>query len=120
MRRRTSTRVVEISPGRDSKAERLAHHVPLIRKRPIFLSDDFLGRDAFVDEVLGRSNFSDQLDAMTQMLEFVSKNPMPPKPPRPALVARAGAPGRIAAVPALMTFSGANGIVRSLSRRKSR
>jgi phage terminase large subunit-like protein len=117
MRRRTSTKVFEISPGRDSKAARLAQHVPLIRKRPIFLPEDFLGRDAFVDEVLFRSGYSDQLDAMTQMLQFVSKNPMPQGPPKRALIARAGALGGIAAAPAPITSSGANGIVRSLSRR---
>jgi phage terminase large subunit-like protein len=118
IRQLTSTRVVEVSPGRDSKAARLAQHVPLIRKRPIFLPEDFLGRDAFVDEVLGRSNFSDQLDAMTQMLQFVSSNPMPPKPPKPALFARAGALRGVAAAPALMTSSGTNGIARALRTRR--
>jgi hypothetical protein len=118
IRARTSTKVVEISPGRDSKAARLAHQVPLIRKRPIFLPEDFLGRDGFVDEILGRGNATDQLDSMTQMLQFVSNNPMPPKPPKPALIARAGALGGVAAAPALMTSSGTNGIARALRRRR--
>jgi predicted phage terminase large subunit-like protein len=115
---RTSTPVIAISPGRYSKAARLAQHVALIRKRPIFLPEDFWGRDAFVDEVLGRSNATDQMDAMTQMLQFVSSNPMPPKPPKPALFARAGALRGAAAAPALMTSSKTNGIARALRIRR--
>jgi phage terminase large subunit-like protein len=95
IRRRISTPVVAMNPGQDSKSTRLMRHVPLIRKRPIFLPDNFLGRGLFVDEILGRSGLTDQMDAMTQMLEFVSNNQIPPKPSQPALVRGAGSLGKI-------------------------
>jgi predicted phage terminase large subunit-like protein len=106
VRRRSSTPVVAANPGRHSKAERLARHIPLIRKKPIFISEDFPESDAFIDEILGRTGTTDQMDAMTQMLEYFSNNVMPPKPPPRALIARAEPSGRIAVAPAGSTLVG--------------
>jgi phage terminase large subunit-like protein len=95
MRRWTSTPVVAMNPGQDSKSARLARHVPLVRKRPIFLPENFLGRGLFIDEVLGRSGRTDQMDGMTQMLEFVANHQIPPQPPQTAVPQGVGSFGRI-------------------------
>jgi phage terminase large subunit-like protein len=113
MRRRTSTPVVGMNPGNDSKAERLNRHVSLIRKRGIYLPEGFLGRDSFVNELLGHGGSSDQVDALTQMLDFLSDYPMPPKPPQGALFARGDALGRTAS-----SFSGVRGIGSAHRKRR--
>jgi phage terminase large subunit-like protein len=111
MRRCTSTPIVGMNPGNHSKVERLNRHVPLIRKKGIYLHEGFLARDSFMDEVLGRSGSSDQMDAMTQMLDFVSGYPMPPKPPQSALFARGNALG-------LRASSGVRGIGSAHNKRR--
>ena len=118
--RRTTTPIVAMNPGRYSKTERLARHVPLIRKKPIYLPENFPGRDAFVDEILGRSSSTDRMDAMTQMLEFVSSNVMPPKPPQRALIARAHSSGRIAVASVEPVSNRTRGIVTSFGGRRRR
>jgi phage terminase large subunit-like protein len=117
IRRRTRTPVVEMDPGRKSKVERLARHVPLIRKRPIFLPEGFLERDAFIAEFLGRSDSTDQMDGLSQMLEFVSNNAMPPQPPPRALFASAGTIRGAARSSSSTAISATNGIARALVRR---
>ena len=118
MRRRTSTPVVAINPGKDFKVERLTRHVSLIRKKKIFLPEDFPGQHIFIDEILGRCGSTDQIDALTQMLEFVSNNAMPPNPPPRALFARGGALGRTAGTGAALVFSGGRGIASARSWRR--
>ena len=115
---RTSTLVVPMDPGGLSKAERLARHVQRIRKKPIFLPEDFTGRSAFLDEMLGRSSSTDRMDGTTQMLDFVTTSPMPPAPPPRALVARADSSGRIVAAAPQRTFGVIPGIVQISRRRR--
>jgi phage terminase large subunit-like protein len=120
IRRRTSTPVVAMNPGQDSKAARLARHVRLIRKRPIFFPEDFLGRGLFIDEILGHSGLTDQMDGMTQMLDFVSNNQIPPKPPQPALARGVGSFGQIIPNPADPPDASDRGIVLRLASRRRR
>jgi phage terminase large subunit-like protein len=117
IRGRTSTPVVEMNPGKDSKKERLARHVSLIRKKSIFLPEDFPGRQIFIDEILGRAGSTDQMDTLTQMLEFVSNNAMPPNQPPRALIARAGALGPNAGAGAA-SLATVRGIALARGRRK--
>jgi predicted phage terminase large subunit-like protein len=74
-----------ITPRRVSKAERLHDHLPKIRARRIYLPEAAVWRDAFVDEVVNfPSEFDDQVDAMTQYLDFMDGNPTILPPPQRA------------------------------------
>jgi phage terminase large subunit-like protein len=74
-----------ITPRRVSKAERLHDHPPKIRARRIYLPEAAVWRDAFVDEVVNfPSEFDDQVDAMTQYLDFMDGNPTILPPPQRA------------------------------------
>jgi hypothetical protein len=105
-----------MDPKGTSKTERLGRHVQRIRKTPICLPEGFSGGSSFIDELLLRSSSTDQMDATTQMLDYVTNNPMPPKPPPRALVARADSSGRIVVAPPQPSFGTTRGIVR-ISRR---
>lgn len=69
---------------RTSKAERLHNHTAKIRGKRIYLPEAALWRDAFIDEVVRfPADFDDQVDAMTQYLDFMDTKPIIPKqPPR--------------------------------------
>jgi phage terminase large subunit-like protein len=67
-----------------SKAERLETHRFKILKRRISLPSDAIWRAPFIDEIIGfPGEFDDQVDAMTQYLDFMGTKPiikrMPPR-----------------------------------------
>jgi predicted phage terminase large subunit-like protein len=65
-----------------SKGIRLASHLSKIRSKRIFLPEDALWRDDFVEEVVHfPTQFDDQVDAMTQYLDFMDTKPSIPKQP---------------------------------------
>jgi predicted phage terminase large subunit-like protein len=78
-----------IAPRRASKAARLNTHIEKIQAKRIFLPQEAPWRFAFIDEIVGYpGEFDDQLDAMTQYLDFMDSKPtIKPAPPR-AIAAR--------------------------------
>lgn len=73
-----------ITPRRDPKAVRFNDHLPTIRTKKIHLPELAIWREAFVAEVTSfPGEFDDQIDAMTQYLDFMATNPtIPPQPVR--------------------------------------
>jgi hypothetical protein len=76
----------KIRPGNRSKEERLAAHSKIIRAGAILVREDGDFRDDFIDEMVdfsaGRSLYDDQVDAMTQYLDYMATNPELEMPPR--------------------------------------
>jgi predicted phage terminase large subunit-like protein len=66
------------------KAIRFNNHLPKIRGKKIFLPENALWREEFIAEVIGFPGpFDDQVDAMTQYLDFMDTDPViPPRPTR--------------------------------------
>jgi predicted phage terminase large subunit-like protein len=65
------------------KAIRFNNHLHKIRNKKIFLPKNAIWRETFVAEVIGfPGEFDDQVDAMTQYLDFMDTDPV--VPPRPA------------------------------------
>jgi hypothetical protein len=62
----------------------LNNHLGKIRNKKIFLPENAIWREAFVAEVIGfPGEFDDQVDAMTQYLDFMDTDPVVPlRPPR--------------------------------------
>lgn len=82
IRRKAKFELRLITPPRDSKAVRFNKHLPKIRNKKIFLPEAAVWRQAFVDEVVGfPGGFDDQVDAMTQYLDFMDTDPTIPPPP---------------------------------------
>ncbi len=76
VRGRLNSKLFAVDPGLRSKAERLGMHRGTIRKGLIHLPDDALWRQTFVAEVVEfPSQFTDQVDAMTQYLDFMLEKP---------------------------------------------
>ena len=73
----------EITPG-GSKSARLRRHIETVLGRKLHLQAKAPWRDEFVEEFVKfpRGNFTDQVDAATQYLDFIAKNQNLPKPPR--------------------------------------
>ena len=73
-----------ITPRRAPKAARLNAHIEKIQNKQIFLPQGAPWRPAFIDEIVGHpGDFDDQLDAMTQYLDFMDSKPtIKPAPPR--------------------------------------
>jgi predicted phage terminase large subunit-like protein len=72
---------VELVPvGRKSKFQRLEPWVELIRSGHILLASG-VDREAFIDELVHFpvGEFDDQVDAMTQYLQYVTTNALPPR-----------------------------------------
>ena len=82
-----------VTPRRDSKAVRFNDHLPKIRNKHIHLPEFAIWREAFVDEVIAfPGEFDDQVDAMTQYLDFMETDPIIPAPrTREPLIARVNA-----------------------------
>jgi predicted phage terminase large subunit-like protein len=63
------------------KAIRFNNHLQKIRNNKIFLPENAIWRQAFVAEVIGfPGEFDDQVDAMTQYLDFMDTDPVVPLP----------------------------------------
>lgn len=76
IRRKVSFDVKIITPRRDSKAIRFNDHLPKIRNKRIHLPESAVWREAFIAEVVSfPGEFDDQVDAMTQYLDFMDGNP---------------------------------------------
>lgn len=73
-----------VTPRRDSKGARLNDHLPKIRGKRIYLPEFASWRNAFINEVVAfPGEFDDQVDAMTQYLDFMDNWPtIPPAPVR--------------------------------------
>ena len=75
--RRPSMNLMAIDPGRRSKSNRLQIHAPLIRRGMIYLPEEASWRREFIAEVVEfPSQFSDQVDALTQFLDFMATQPL--------------------------------------------
>jgi predicted phage terminase large subunit-like protein len=81
VRRKANFDVKVITPRRDSKAVRFNDHLPKIRNKKIHLPEFAIWRDAFIAEVVAfPGEFDDQIDAMTQYLDFMDTDPTIPPP----------------------------------------
>ena len=75
--RKARFEIKPITPRHDSKATRLQDHLPKIRSKRIYLPADAVWRESFVEEIVGfPGDFDDQLDAMTQYLDFMDTKPI--------------------------------------------
>lgn len=64
-----------------SKAERLAGHYSKIRRKTISLPADAIWRQSFIDEIIEfPGEYDDQVDAMTQYLDYMDTKPVIPSP----------------------------------------
>jgi predicted phage terminase large subunit-like protein len=93
VRRKANFEIKLITPRRDSKAVRFNDHLPKIRNKHIHLPEFAIWREAFIAEIIAfPGEFDDQVDAMTQYLDFMETDPIIPAPrPRVPLIARVNA-----------------------------
>jgi predicted phage terminase large subunit-like protein len=86
IRRRPDMMVCPITPIGD-KIERVCRHQATIRKGCIRLPCDAPWRESFIAEMtlFPSAGYDDQVDATVQYLEWIAKNPTPPKRQRRAL-----------------------------------
>lgn len=79
--------VVGIAPDHRSKTERLFTHLPTIRKKLVYLPDQAGWREVFVAELVAfpSADFDDQVDALTQYLDFMATRPQLTTPARRAM-----------------------------------
>jgi predicted phage terminase large subunit-like protein len=86
IRSRTAMIVHPIVPQGD-KTERLRRHLHLIKSGRIAVPYDASWRHDFVYELthFPYAGHDDQVDALTQYLDWITQNPAPPKRERPAL-----------------------------------
>jgi predicted phage terminase large subunit-like protein len=93
VRRKVHFEIKLITPRRDSKAVRFHDHLPKIRNKHIHLPESAIWREAFIAEVIAfPGEFDDQVDAMTQYLDFMETNPIiPAMRTREPLIARVNA-----------------------------
>jgi predicted phage terminase large subunit-like protein len=87
LRRKRWLHVTEIIPDGRSKMQRLCEHAKLIRKGKIQIIKNAPFRPEFIAEItqFPSAQFDDQVDAMTQYLSWIAKNPNLEKRPPPAL-----------------------------------
>jgi predicted phage terminase large subunit-like protein len=87
--RRSTPKVVPVTPDGRSKTARLLAHVRLIRKSHILLPTAAGWRVDYVKELVDfpSAPFDDQVDATTQYLVWIAKNPVPALPPDRATIA---------------------------------
>jgi predicted phage terminase large subunit-like protein len=75
--------VIPVSPDGRSKVERLKRHIHIIRDRHIILPLGAEWVEGYLDEIseFPTGPFDDQVDATTQYLDFMAKNPSLSMPP---------------------------------------
>lgn len=72
---------VRLVTPQGAKGERLNRHRTKIRQGRVFLPDEVIWRDEFIDEIANfPSAFDDRVDAMTQYLDFVATGEALPAP----------------------------------------
>jgi predicted phage terminase large subunit-like protein len=88
--------VVKIKQPGEDKIERLRKHRALIRNRLVQLSAGAPWLDDFIAEVtvFPHAGFDDQVDAMTQYLDWITTNPKPQKRPAMGLIQGVDSQGR--------------------------
>ncbi|SHG55811.1 phage terminase large subunit [Bradyrhizobium erythrophlei] len=93
VRRKANFEIRLITPRRDSKAVRFNDHLPKIRNKHIHLPEFAIWREGFIEELVGfPGEFDDQVDALTQYLDFMESDPViPPPRKREPLIARVNA-----------------------------
>jgi predicted phage terminase large subunit-like protein len=86
MKRKHHKLIHEITP-KGSKTTRLRQHIDVILNHRILLPDNALWRAEFVSEFVEfpHGDFTDQLDATTQYLGWISEHPILERPPQPGL-----------------------------------
>jgi predicted phage terminase large subunit-like protein len=87
--------LMPITPVGD-KVERLRKHRLTIRDGLVQLPQGAPWYDEFISEAtqFPYGPFDDQMDALSQYLNWIAKHPIPPKRPAMALIARAGSQGQ--------------------------
>lgn len=71
---------IKLIVPRDSKASRFVRHYPKLRAKKIYLPVDAIWRESFISEIVAfPGDFDDQVDAMTQFLDFMDTKPIIPK-----------------------------------------
>ena len=95
MKRRHQRLVHEVTP-KGSKTSRLRRHIDTILGQQIVLPRNAAWRDEFVAEFVEfpHGDFTDQVDATTQYLDWIAENPRLERPPQPGLGAAIGFDGR--------------------------
>jgi predicted phage terminase large subunit-like protein len=81
-------KLITVTP-RDSKIGRLAEHLDLIEAGRIFLPEEAEWREEFIEEfeLFPKGEFTDQIDATTQYLDYMSQCPPLMTPPQRAIAA---------------------------------
>ncbi len=107
-RHSAGVQVLEIIPDGRSKADRLAAHLATIRRHHIHLPDIAEVREPFIVECLEfpTGKFDDQIDALTQYLDWVSTAPILLAPTQRAIGGRAPLWGLPLAMPFYTTPTG--------------
>jgi hypothetical protein len=109
---------VPITPSGD-KVERLRKHRRLIRGKLVQLPQTALWYDEFISEAIQfpYGDFDDQMDALSQYLDWISDHHTPPKRPPMAVVQAVDSQGRtirsVTSGPSIQT----NGIAVQLGSR---
>lgn len=77
VRRKAKLLIKLITPRRDAKAVRLNDHRSKIRGKKLLLPEDAVWREGYVAEFVAfPSEFDDQIDATTQVLDFLDTDPV--------------------------------------------
>ena len=95
MPRKYRKRIHEITP-KGSKTSRLRRHVDTILDHRILLPENAPWRDEFVAEFVEfpHGDFTDQVDATTQFLDWIPAHPSLERPPQPGLCAGVNSRGQ--------------------------
>jgi phage terminase large subunit-like protein len=118
IRSRPDLIVRAITPVGD-KIERVRSHLTTIRKGCIQLPWDAEWRESFVAELtlFPCAGYDDQVDATVQYLDWIAKNPTPPKRERCASVALTYSTGQTVLTSQTVPDMQTRGGVRTLGRR---
>ena len=112
--------IVSISPC-DSKMDRLRKCLPVIRKRLVWLPERAAWLEGFLVEL---TTFpyceSDQVDALSQFLNWIAENPTPQVRPPQALMAGCNSQGHNLAGASLHADMQMNGMAVYLNSRSAR
>ena len=95
MKRKQQRLIHEVTPT-GSKTSRLRRHIDMILAQKIVLPEIATWRAEFIAEFVAfpHGEFTDQVDATTQYLDWIGRNPRLERPPQPELAAAIGFDGR--------------------------
>ena len=108
----TGMEVVQVSPT-ENKVDRLRRHRHTIRSGLVQLPDSAPWRQDFINELIlfPLTEFDDQVDAMTQFLDWISSNPCPTSRAAMAVIAGTDSRGIRLSMPSLASTVGVQGCV---------